>query len=157
MYESAGVLKYEFRVRPGGRVSDIRLAYAGAKGLALGAAGALRIQTGVGVLRDSAPVSYQTITGRQVPVSSRYLLEAGGKSKAPQFAFDVGSYQRDHELVIDPGVQFTTFLGGNGARDRRRHRRRRQRQLLHRRHDPVAQLPDHDRGVQAHRRDQQLR
>ena len=42
-------------------------------------------------------------------------------------------------------------------RDRGRHRRRRQRQLLHRRHDPVAQLPDHDRGVQAHRRDQQLR
>ena len=113
MHESAGVLKYEFHVHPGGRVSDIRLAYAGAKDLALGAAGALRIKTGVGVLRDSAPVSYQTIAGRQVPVSSRYLLEAGGKRHAPRFAFAVGSYQRSHELVIDPGVQFTTFLGGN--------------------------------------------
>src|SRR5262245_33859351 len=39
----AGVLKYEFRVRPGARVSDIRLAYAGAKSLGLDAAGRLVI------------------------------------------------------------------------------------------------------------------
>ncbi len=29
------------------------------------------------------------------------------------FSFAVGDYQRDHELVIDPGVQYATFLGGN--------------------------------------------
>ena len=72
--------------------------------------------------------------------------------KAPRFAFAVGGYQRDHELVIDPGVQYTTFLGGNSTRDRRRHRGRRHRQRLRRRHDAVARLPDHDRRVQAHRR-----
>ena len=26
-------------------------------------------------------------------------------------------YEPDHELVIDPGVKYTTFLGGNSARD----------------------------------------
>ena len=37
----SGVLKYEFRVRPGARPSGIRLAYAGARGLSLDASGAL--------------------------------------------------------------------------------------------------------------------
>ena len=36
--EDSGALKYEFRVRPGARVSDIRLAYEGVEGMALDAA-----------------------------------------------------------------------------------------------------------------------
>jgi Beta-propeller repeat len=108
LHQQGSVLKYEFRVRPGGRVSDIRLAYAGATGLALGNSGALRIKTALGVLRDSAPVSYQEISGVRVPVRSRYAL---GKRKA-RFAFAVGGYRRDHDLIIDPGIQYTTFLGG---------------------------------------------
>ena len=35
LHERAGVLKYEFRLHPGARLSDIRLAYAGAKRLTL--------------------------------------------------------------------------------------------------------------------------
>ena len=109
--EQDGVLKYEFHVRPGGQVSDIQLAYDGARRLALGAGGALQIRTALGVLRDSRPVSYQTIHGTRVPVASSYRLREHGK--APRFAFSVGRHQRGHELVIDPGVQFATFLGGN--------------------------------------------
>ena len=32
-----------------------------------------------------------------------------------RFSFDIGRYRSDHELIIDPGVQYTTFLGGNSA------------------------------------------
>ncbi len=32
-----------------------------------------------------------------------------------RFSFDVDGYRRDRELIIDPGVQYTTFLGGNSA------------------------------------------
>ena len=110
LHQRAGALKYEFHVRPGARVSDIRLAYAGATGLALDARGALRIRTGLGVLRDSAPVSYQRVAGKRVPVQSRYVLKGGGT--AVRFAFAVGAYRHDRALVIDPGIQFTTFLGG---------------------------------------------
>ena len=45
-------------------------------------------------------------------VRSRYVLRGSGKGKAPRFAFAVGSYRHDHVLIIDPGIQFTTFLGG---------------------------------------------
>ena len=113
--EQSGVLKYEFHVRPGASPSDIGLAYGGAQGLALGADGGLQISTALGVLADSAPVSYQDIAGvRTCRCDSRYVLD-GRAPDDGRFSFAVGSYRTDHELVIDPGVQFTTFLGGNAA------------------------------------------
>ena len=110
LHQKAGSLKYEFHVHPGARIADIRLAYSGATGLSLDAKGALRVATGLGVLRDSAPLSYQRIAGKRVAVRSSYVLRRGGK--APRFAFSVGAFRHDRELVIDPGIQFTTFLGG---------------------------------------------
>ena len=71
--------------------------------------GGLRIATALGTLHDSAPVTYQEIDGRRVPVASSYALRPNG-----HFAFRVGAYRHDRDLVIDPGVQFTTFLGGAG-------------------------------------------
>jgi hypothetical protein len=56
---SGGRLKYEFRLAPGADPGRIRLAYQGAQSLSLSSAGALNIQTGGGVLRDAAPVSYR--------------------------------------------------------------------------------------------------
>jgi hypothetical protein len=113
LHQGRGALKYEFRVRPGARVSDIRLAYAGAGALALDAKGALRIKTGLGVLRDAPPRSYQLIGGKRVGVQSRYVLHRSSPGAAPRFAFAVGRYQRNHALIIDPGIEFTTFLGGS--------------------------------------------
>ena len=112
LHGQSGVLKYEFHVHPGASPSDIRLAYGGADGLAVGATGALQIATPLGTLADSVPMSYQDIDGARVPVASRYLLDDGAHDR---FSFEVGTYQRDRDLVIDPGVQYTTFLGGNSA------------------------------------------
>src|SRR5262249_42548737 len=69
----------------------------------------MRVRTPLGTLRDSAPASYQVAGGRRVPVASRYALRGGGRG----FAFAVGAYDPRHELVIDPGIQYTTFLGGS--------------------------------------------
>jgi len=107
-----GKLKYEFHLRPGARPADIRLAYRGSSGLALDSAGALLIETSSGMLRDSPPVAYQEIGGARVPVESRYALNDGG-SAGTSFGFAVGKgYDPKHELIIDPGVDYSTFLGG---------------------------------------------
>ncbi|GAA4705385.1 DUF7948 domain-containing protein [Phytohabitans rumicis] len=103
-----GVLKYEFRLAPGARVDDIQLAYRGADRLTTDEAGGLLVDTTLGTLRDTPPVSYQVIDGQRVPVASRYLL-AGGS-----YGFAVGGYDPEHELVIDPGLEYSTFLGGFG-------------------------------------------
>jgi hypothetical protein len=111
--EQTGTLKYEFRVRAGARPADIRLAYTGASGLSIDGSGALLIETGMGTLRDSPPVSHQMIDGVRVPVDSRYALVKGTADDA-EYGFDVGdSYRPDHELIIDPGVEYSTFLGGS--------------------------------------------
>ena len=109
----SGRLKYELRVRPGARVSDIRFAYAGSRGLALDRDGALLVATALGTLRDAPPESYQVIGNQRVPVESKYaLLESGGDSAAYGFALGAG-YQPGRELVIDPGIEYSTFLGGS--------------------------------------------
>jgi beta-propeller repeat-containing protein len=103
-----GTLKYEFRVRPGAHIADIQLAYDGSKGLTLDDAGGLLIDTALGVLRDSRPVAYQTVAGARVPVESRYLLNDG------QYSFALGAtYDPGQELVIDPGLDYSTLLGGS--------------------------------------------
>src|SRR5262245_29771210 len=104
-------LKYEFHVRPGARPSAVRLAYAGARRLAHDRAGALLIKSALGTLRDSRPVSYQDISGARVRVPTRYVLHG------THFGFAVGSYRNDRDLIIDPGIQYTTFLGGSDVDD----------------------------------------
>ncbi len=106
----SGTLKYEFRLAPGADVSRIRLGYRGQQRLSLGQNGELRIETALGLLRDAHPVSYQQIGGRRVAVKSRFALGRGGA-----YGFTVGAYDRRYPLVIDPGLLYSTFLGGSGG------------------------------------------
>lgn len=94
-------------MRPGARVSDIRLAYRGATGLRLARDGTLLVGTPLGTLRDSPPHSYQLTGGKRLTVPSRYTL-VGTRS----YGFAVGTYDAAGPLVIDPGLEYSTFLGG---------------------------------------------
>jgi hypothetical protein len=106
---SHGTLKYEFHLAPGARVSDIRVGYLGATHVSIERGGEVRLTTPLGTLTDSAPRSYQTISGKRQPVPSRYVLE--GKS----VHFELGrGYDATHPLIIDPGLVYSTFLGGVG-------------------------------------------
>src|SRR5215208_4420544 len=107
-----GNLKYEFHMQPGSSVEDVRLGYRGAKGLSVGTGGELLVQTSLGVLKDAAPVSYQRIAGERVPVQSRYKLTGDGG-----YGFAVGAYDPRYPLVIDPGLDYSTFLGGSRGED----------------------------------------
>jgi beta-propeller repeat-containing protein len=105
-----GKLKYEFHLKPGSSVEDVRLAYRGTEGLSVGPGGELLVQTSLGVLKDAAPVSYQRIGGERVPVESRYELKGDDG-----YGFAVGAYDPRYPLVIDPGLDYSTFLGGTDS------------------------------------------
>ena len=103
-----GTLKYEFHLAPGARVDEIRLAYRGADRLTLARGGDLLVHTPLGPLRDARPRSYQVMDRRRVPVESRYLLGPG-----VGYGFALGAdYDPRRPLVIDPGLVYSTFLGG---------------------------------------------
>jgi hypothetical protein len=101
-----GRLKYEFRVTPGTDPTAIRLAYSGVKGLSLTGSGELAVHTPIGTLTDAAPRTLQP-GGATVP--SRFVLH-GRRS----YGFALGRYDHAQPLVIDPGLAYSTFLGGDG-------------------------------------------
>ena len=104
-----GRLKYEFRLAPGASVRDIRLAYRGANRVSVGPSGELRIGTALGVLSDSRPASYQPVDGKRVPVASRYALDGN------VYGFALGAHDPSRPLVIDPGLVYSTYLGGSSS------------------------------------------
>lgn len=49
-------------------------------------------------------VSYQPIGGERVPVKSRYELEGDSG-----YGFWVGAYEPRYPLIIDPGLDYSTY------------------------------------------------
>ena len=101
----AGRLKYEFLVRPGADVSNINLRYRGARGLVRTGGGGLAVETPAGVLRDSAPRTYQMHDGRRSAVASRFRV-----SGSAAFGFEVGAHDPRRPLVIDPGIAYSALI-----------------------------------------------
>ena len=99
-------LEYDFIVQPNASPSSIRLKFAGAKRVTSSKGGTLSLDMGNGSLEWHAPVAYQELEGKRVPVSAKYLL------KGTEVAFAVGSYDTTKPLVIDPELVYSTYLGG---------------------------------------------
>ncbi len=110
MTSGAGQLKYEFAVAAGAATSAIGLSYAGATSLAVAPDGSLRVDTPRGPLTDTAPVAWQTIGGKRVAVPVRYDLQGGTR-----YGFRLGAHDPAKPLTIDPGIVYSTFLGGAGT------------------------------------------
>ena len=102
-------LKYEFHVAPGADWSQIRIHYDGIKGLSVDAQGVLHVHTVLGDLTDAAPFIYQEVGGRQAPVAGRFQL-----LDADTYTFTIsGPYDAGQDLVIDPKLSWSTYLGGS--------------------------------------------
>src|SRR5205807_1861143 len=77
------------------------------KRVATDAAGDLILGSHVGNLRMHKPVAFQEDRG------GRKLVEASFVVKGKQVAFALGDYDHSRELVIDPSITYSTFLGGS--------------------------------------------
>lgn len=113
-YGREGTLEYDFVVAPAADPSVIALRFAGIDGARIEADGGLRLDADGRELRWRAPESYQTIEGRRVAVASAYRLVSDAAGSAT-VAFSVPAYDRSHPLVIDPLLDYSTFLGGAGT------------------------------------------
>jgi len=110
IYLKNGKLEYDFVVRPGGRVSDIRVRYNGASQVRKNADGSLSAITPAGFVQEHAPYSYvRNSAGRNIPVNSSFQV------KNNTAAFSVGKYKGT--LVIDPVLEWGTYYGGAATED----------------------------------------
>ncbi|WP_459195387.1 DUF7948 domain-containing protein [Wukongibacter baidiensis] len=110
-YSKDNTLKYDFILKPGASVENIKLAYKGSDGISLDHDGNLLIHNTLGVLIDERPISYQEIEGERIIVESRFKVK-NQESDEVFYGFEVSNnYSPEHSLVIDPGLVFSTFLG----------------------------------------------
>ena len=113
---TTGRLKGTFHVAPGADPSKIRWSYAGARSVKLDKSGDLVIalsssSAGVGgIVREKAPIAWQTVGGKRIPVDVSFVL-----NDRKEIQFKLGAWNPKIELVIDPTVIFSTFMGGNGT------------------------------------------
>ncbi len=109
-----GQMEYDFEVAPGADPRQISLLIEGAETLEVDAAGDLVIGTTVGQMRQRRPLVYQEVNGMRREVEGGYAVEPGGRVR-----FGLGKYDASAPLVIDPVLEYSTYLGGgleDGAR-----------------------------------------
>jgi hypothetical protein len=107
MYSQGSDLKYDLIIHPGADEQRIALAYTGLDDIYL-YDGDLIIETSLGMVREQKPYAYQDIGGRRIPVACNYIFSCGELS----FELPEG-YNKDHPLVIDPLLIFSTYSGSN--------------------------------------------
>jgi len=102
-----GQLEYDFVLAPGADPARISVAYEGARSLRVDRAGDLLIRTGSGEIRQKRPYAYQTIRDRRRAVAAGYRVQGTAVS------VHLGPYDRARQLIIDPIVNYGSYIGGN--------------------------------------------
>ncbi len=108
-YGKQGSLEYDFVVQPGADPGRVRLQFAGATHVALDGDGNIRLRTAARGLKLKRPQIYQMVNGSRKPVDGRFLLQPDRS-----IGFRVANYDPRRELVIDPVLTYSTYLGGTG-------------------------------------------
>jgi len=107
-YGRQGQLECDFIVAPGADPRTIAVSLEGADSPAVAADGSLVLSVGSQPVRFDKPVVYQRLAGVKKPISARYRLKSGN-----EIGFEVGAYEAGKPLVIDPVLNFSTYLGGS--------------------------------------------
>jgi hypothetical protein len=108
-YGNQQKLEYDVIVAPGADAGAVCLRVTGADRLELDTQGDLVLSVGASQLRQHKPVLHQVIGGARREVTGGYRL------KDPQtVAFEVGRYDPQWPLIIDPVLSYASYFGGSG-------------------------------------------
>lgn len=100
-------MKYEFLLQPKVKPELIQLNYCGQKSISIDNKGNLVLSTELGKIMEQKPYAYQIINGKEVKVKCQFKLEGSNVT------FDLGKYDENYLLVIDPVLIFGTYDGAN--------------------------------------------
>lgn len=107
MYSGAGHrIKSEFLISPGASPSRIRMQFLDAQRITVDTDGSLVVESHGIEYREAPPATFQ----QHVEIPSSYRIV-----DANTVGFEVGSYDPQLPLLIDPVLSYATYLGGSGA------------------------------------------
>ncbi len=102
-------LEYDFVVAPGADPTSIALDVEGARSLRVNGLGDLLIHVPGGEVQFQRPVVYQDLKGARRRIAGQYALLGNHR-----VSFKVAAHDRSEPLIIDPVLNYSTFLGGSG-------------------------------------------
>jgi hypothetical protein len=121
-YGNQGRLEYDFEVAPGSDPRQVALRFQGPenqsprnhgpRNLRIDAGGDLVLTVGGSDVRLQAPRVYQKVGAEERRVAGRFELRGQEKDEV---GFQLGAYDRNRTLIIDPVLTYSTYLGGSGA------------------------------------------
>jgi gliding motility-associated-like protein len=108
LYSHNQSVKYDFVLHPNATATSIAMKYAGDVSLSL-QNDIVTIRTSVNEITELAPFAYQLVNGKLTEVECHFILENNTLS------FEVGTYDHNVDLVIDPEIAFSTFIGSTAS------------------------------------------
>ena len=102
-------LEYDFVVAPGADAGRIGFRIKGAKKIEIDANGNLILHTAESEFEMRKPAIYQGAGAGRSEVRGKFVLSAKNEVR-----FELGPYDHAEKLVIDPAINYATFLGGAG-------------------------------------------
>ena len=104
-YEKNGELEYDFIVAPNTDYTKISWEIKGTDRISIGENGQLIIETPLGNIEEQAPIAFQGET----------IVEAAWKIDGNKISFQLGDFNTNETLIIDPVVRlWGTYYGGSG-------------------------------------------
>jgi hypothetical protein len=109
LYRRDGRFEYDVLLSPLASVADVVVRCEGIDGMSLESNGDLRMATGMGALVQHAPTAWQVRpNGEQIPATCTFRI-----FDQQRFGFMVPDREAGCSVVIDPGLTWSTYLGGS--------------------------------------------
>ena len=102
-------VQFDFEVAPGADPAEIRLDFSGTTAIEAESNGQLTVRAGTAALVLKKPFLFQEQGGTRSPVAGGYVVESPSTVR-----FAIGDYDPALPLVIDPTIEYATYLGGAG-------------------------------------------
>jgi hypothetical protein len=103
-------LEYDFVVAPGADPKAIELSLKGAQKLWINSKGDLILSISGGQVALQKPVIYQIVKGDRRAIQGSYLV-----ARNQSVSFAISDYDKSAPLIIDPVLNYSTYLGGSAA------------------------------------------
>ncbi len=102
-------LEYDFVVAPGASPKAIAFDVEGARKLHVNRRGDLVVSVPGGEVELQRPLAYQEVAGERRNVEAAYSLSGNHR-----VAFSFAAYDSSKPLIVDPVLNYSTYLGGSG-------------------------------------------